>query len=1028
MANDGSITLGIKIDTKGADTDVQKLANKYKAATLELEKQTKKVDELKKHLVALESGSANVTGKGITKLQAELDKATASAQKTKNEITELYNHLDIMQSSAMKAPGTGEPMLAQSEQADFENTNIKLDELENKLSTSQTAAAGLKAQLSEAVGAATQAEINKTNEQLNTAEVKLDEVKIKAQQAGEKLKNCAQNSQTGAAAASAAFEKLGTKIFAMAKRVFVFSMITKALRAVRSTLTAVIASDDEFQNSLNRLKAAFWVAYAPINDFVVPILKKLIDWTTKAVTAVTKLFAMLSGKSYSDMVGQGKSLNSKVQQNTKKSDKTEKSPEEKAIENQIKALEKENKELSKQKKLKQKMQKAQEKANKRSLADFDELSILTEQRDESETEALDDKIEANNEIIDQLQEQLDLINEQKAAAKADDETQQNNPDFNGLEAASEGIQTTLTIIMKAAGAALVAVGLILLFTGNIAWGIGFIIAGATIFGVAEAAEQSGSGVGEVISNFLTENAALITGLSIGMLVIGVLLVCFGHVTPMSIGLIVAGAVGLAAEVAVNANAIGNAITSFFAQNAALIVGVSTAMLVLGVILCMTASIPIGVGLIIAGVTGLAATVALNWGIISSYITSFFAQNAALIVGVSTSLLVLGIILCMTANIPLGIGLIAVGVIGIAAEIALNWGIISSYITSFFAQNAALIVGVSTALIVMGVILCVSGAAIPLGIGLIIIGLAGMVTEAALNWGTISTSISTFINNNSGLIIGVSIGILVLGVLLCVSGAAIPLGIGMIIAGAAGLVTAATVNWGTLTSQVGTELQRLMAIAAAASFAIGVVLLLTGNIGMGIALIAAGAASAFGALSIGSNSLESGGLQSQLSGEMDKVNSAAEEGVNKVDATLNSLGKDTNQWSTRINDNMNKAVQSAGKGVNALEKTMANVQTPSYVDVNYSVSSLRVPHLAQGAVIPPNKEFLAVLGDQTSGTNVEAPLSTIKQAVSEVFATMGGAGVGNQQIVLEIDGRELGRSSISQSQREMSRVGTSILAT
>ena len=47
-------------------------------------------------------------------------------------------------------------------------------------------------------------------------------------------------------------------------------------------------------------------------------------------------------------------------------------------------------------------------------------------------------------------------------------------------------------------------------------------------------------------------------------------------------------------------------------------------------------------------------------------------------------------------------------------------------------------------------------------------------------------------------------------------------------------------------------------------------------------------------------------------------------------------------------------------------------------------STDVPHLASGAVIPPNKKFLAVLGDQKEGTNVETPLSTIKQAVTEVL--------------------------------------------
>jgi hypothetical protein len=48
----------------------------------------------------------------------------------------------------------------------------------------------------------------------------------------------------------------------------------------------------------------------------------------------------------------------------------------------------------------------------------------------------------------------------------------------------------------------------------------------------------------------------------------------------------------------------------------------------------------------------------------------------------------------------------------------------------------------------------------------------------------------------------------------------------------------------------------------------------------------------------------------------------------------------------------------------------------------TVTAPQIPKLAQGAVIPPNKEFMAILGDQKSGTNIEAPLDTIKQAVAE----------------------------------------------
>lgn len=53
----------------------------------------------------------------------------------------------------------------------------------------------------------------------------------------------------------------------------------------------------------------------------------------------------------------------------------------------------------------------------------------------------------------------------------------------------------------------------------------------------------------------------------------------------------------------------------------------------------------------------------------------------------------------------------------------------------------------------------------------------------------------------------------------------------------------------------------------------------------------------------------------------------------------------------------------------------------------ALRSVEIPALAKGAVIPANKKFLAVLGDQTSGTNVEAPLNTIQQAVAQTFAEM-----------------------------------------
>lgn len=78
--------------------------------------------------------------------------------------------------------------------------------------------------------------------------------------------------------------------------------------------------------------------------------------------------------------------------------------------------------------------------------------------------------------------------------------------------------------------------------------------------------------------------------------------------------------------------------------------------------------------------------------------------------------------------------------------------------------------------------------------------------------------------------------------------------------------------------------------------------------------------------------------------------------------------------------------------------MISFDVPSWIPgiggmhVGFNIQNApQIPYLAQGAVIPPNREFLAVLGDQKSGTNIEAPLSTIEQALRNVIAEQGGSG-------------------------------------
>lgn len=77
-----------------------------------------------------------------------------------------------------------------------------------------------------------------------------------------------------------------------------------------------------------------------------------------------------------------------------------------------------------------------------------------------------------------------------------------------------------------------------------------------------------------------------------------------------------------------------------------------------------------------------------------------------------------------------------------------------------------------------------------------------------------------------------------------------------------------------------------------------------------------------------------------------------------------------------------------------------------------VSETTLPRLANGAVIPPNQQFAAILGDQRSGVNIEAPLATIKQAVTEAIQAIGGVG-GDINITVEsvLDGKVVAKNTV-----------------
>jgi len=87
---------------------------------------------------------------------------------------------------------------------------------------------------------------------------------------------------------------------------------------------------------------------------------------------------------------------------------------------------------------------------------------------------------------------------------------------------------------------------------------------------------------------------------------------------------------------------------------------------------------------------------------------------------------------------------------------------------------------------------------------------------------------------------------------------------------------------------------------------------------------------------------------------------------------------------------------------------------------FDLQHVQIPRLATGAVIPPNREFLAVLGDQKSGTNIEAPLDTIVEAFRQAMRE-GGTG-GSRTFILECNKRQFAQLVLDLNALNEQRVG------
>lgn len=428
--------------------------------------------------------------------------------------------------------------------------------------------------------------------------------------------------------------------------------------------------------------------------------------------------------------------------------------------------------------------------------------------------------------------------------------------------------------------------------------------------------------------------------------------------------------------------------------------VSIATLAIGALLTFTGvNLPLGIALLAAGAVGLVTAIAIDWTSTESSVSSTIDLITAIVSG---ALLVIGAIMVLTGvNLPLGIALLAAGAVGLAATIAINWDSTSNSVKTAIETITEI---VSIALLAVGVIIALSGAGLPLGIALIAAGAVGLVASVALNWNETENKVSKIITTITAVVGG---ALLAIGAILAFSGINLPLGIALIAAGAVTLVASVLPNWNDVSDKTKQTIGLIAGIAGGAMLALGVILLVTGaGIPLGLGLMAAGAATLATAIAPNWNF-----IVEKIKGICSSVASAFSNLWASIKQTFSGWGNFfSNLWDTikqkftSIGTTIGAAISGAfKKAVNSVFATIENiVNTPirainSLIGVINKVpginlgrlSTFSLPRLAQGGWVAANNPQLAIVGDNTREGEIIAPESKIREAVEQAIAKAKG---------------------------------------
>ena len=400
------------------------------------------------------------------------------------------------------------------------------------------------------------------------------------------------------------------------------------------------------------------------------------------------------------------------------------------------------------------------------------------------------------------------------------------------------IEDTLAEITTIVSGFMLAVGAILVVTGvNIPLGVGLMAAGAV--GLAATVGLNWT----AMSSELASTLALITGVVGGfLLALGAIMAFSGANLPLGIALMALGGASLVTAAVINWHNSDRHLTDALTTLTGVLAGASLAV---GAMLAFTGvATGLGIALMAVGAVTLVSAAALNWNSIPDALASPLSRVGLLVSGAT---LALGAILAFSGCMPLGIALMAIGATSLVSVMALNWNGLSDEIQNVIAIITTV---VSVAFLAIGAALAFSGANIPLGLALIAAGAVTMGTAIMPNWNDLSDNVQQKISMITTVVGG---ALLAVGAILALSGVALPLGLGLMAAGALSLGAVATLNWDFVVNSIKKVVSVITGILSGALIVLGVLLCLSGaGVGLGLAVLAAGLSLSYAAWTLDDN--------------------------------------------------------------------------------------------------------------------------------------------------------------------------------